>query len=57
MSAGRWRRRSFEFSIQGFSTSAQVARYAKSVKGEKGRQFTYSTNNKTLWGARALNKK
>ena len=37
--------------------SAQVARYAKSVKGEKGRQFTYSTNNKTLWGARALNKK
>ena len=40
-----------------FTTYPKVARCARSVKGEKGRKFTYSTENKTIWGARALEKK
>ena len=36
----------------------KVAKYDNSVKKqEKGRQLTYSTENKTIWGARALEEK
>ena len=46
----------FQKSFSTFPT--KVARNANSVKKEeKGRQFNYSTENKTMWGARALSEK
>ena len=44
---GRLRRRSFEFSRICFSAFPQVGRLAKSVKGGKERQLSWSWNNKS----------